>query len=338
MKKSCLLLWLALLVTACGPVTPAPTPTQAISPTFTAVSTPLNGAQKYLSDALDIIEANALNSSKVDWEQVRADAFAAEKNAKTPADTYNTIRDVLKQLKDNHSFFMTPEEAKQMNNSTTADYPAPKEKILENRIGYVAVFQFSGQTQEEMNKYADEIQNIIMEQDKKSVCGWVVDLSENLGGNMYPMVAGLGALIGEGELGSFKDAKGQITTWSYRDGQSWYGTEAAAKVSHPEFLLDPEKTPVAVLIGPNTASSGEATALSFRGRANTRFFGHASYGLTTGNAPFELSDGATIILTGVIELDRTGKEYGASISPDFFTSNAEADATNWLLAQPACKK
>jgi hypothetical protein len=51
-----------------------------------------------------------------------------------------------------------------------------------------------------------------------------------------------------------------------------------------------------------------------------------------------LSDGAVIILTTVIELDRTGQEYGDSITPDVTTSNPESDATDWLLAQPACKK
>jgi hypothetical protein len=44
-----------------------------------------------------------------------------------------------------------------------------------------------------------------------------------------------------------------------------------------------------------------------------------------------------IILTGVVELDRTGKEYGGSIAPDVDTSDAEAAAINWLLEQPACK-
>lgn len=341
MKKpspfACVILLLVLLATACGPVTPAPTYTQVILPTVTA-STSLNQAQQYLLAALNIIQNNALNNSKLDWVQVRADAFAATKDAKTPADTYDTIRDVLKQLNDHHSFFVTPEDAKQMNNSTTEDYPAPKGKILEDRVGYVAIFQFNGQAEDEVNKYADEIQSFIMEQAKQPACGWIVDLSEDLGGNMYPMIAGLGALVGEGDLGSFKDAKGQITKWSYHDGKSWDGNTALAKVSHPEFLLNPEKTPVAVLIGANTASSGEATALSFRGRPNTRFFGQASYGLTTGNEGFELNDGAIIILTTVVELDRTGKEYGGSISPDFFTSNAESDAIDWLLAQPVCKK
>jgi carboxyl-terminal processing protease len=338
-KGICCFWLIVLLTTACGPVTAVPTWTLTPEPlpTLVATSTHSLNAQQYLAEALDIIQKNALNSEKVDWVKVRSTAFNLEKEANIPSQTYDTIRYVLEQLNDHHSAFVTPDAAKQMQNSTTEAYPAPKGKILENKIGYIAVFDFGAQAEDEMNKYADEVQTIIMEQNRQSVCGWIVDLSDDLGGNMYPMIAGLGALTGEGDLGSFKDAKGNITNWYYRNGISGEGNDQIAKVSHPEFLLDPEETPVAVLIGPNTASAGEATALSFRGRPNTRFFGKPSYGLTTGNAPFPLSDGALIILTGVVELDRTGKEYGGSITPDVDTSNPEQDATDWLLEQPACK-
>ena len=329
---------LVLLLTACGPVTPAPTPTPLSTATPAPSPISLSDPQRYLSDALDIIQKNALNRNKVDWVKIRAVALSLEKDAKTPADTYDTIISVLQLLRDHHSFFMTPEKAKQMNDSTAEDYPAPQGKLLENRIGYVAVFGFLAQKPDEMNKYANKIQNIIIELDKKSVCGWIVDLQEDTGGNMYPMIAGLGALIGEGELGSFKDTQDQTYDWYYRDGYSGAGNTPVAKVSKPEFLLNPDETPVAVLIGRRTASSGEITAISFQGRTNTRFFGRPSAGLTTSNRLFTLNDGAIILLTTAVDLDRTGRKYGGSITPDVETPQPESDAAAWLLAQPACKK
>jgi C-terminal processing protease CtpA/Prc len=330
------ILLLALFMTACVRVTPAPT--QAPASTFEPLPTPLLDAQQYLSEALDIIQSNALNSKKVDWVQVRATAFTFEKDAKVPADTHDTINYVLEQLDDHHSSFMTPDVANQMNNSTIYNYPRPKGKLIKDKIGYVAVFEFNAQVEDQENKYADTIQSIIIELDQKSVCGWIVDLRDDMGGNMYPMIAGLGALIGEGDLGSFKDAMGDTTAWYYRHGQAGEGNVSHAKVSHPEFLFDPDETTVAVLIGPQTASSGEATAISFRGRPNTRFFGKPSYGLTTGNEVFPLSDGALIVLTVAVELDRTGQEYGGKIVPDVDTFDAESEATEWLLAQPACEQ
>lgn len=344
MKLIVIILLLAFLITSCAPAaqtsTPMPAPTSTLARTPTALPSPIQllDAQQYLSDALDIIENNALNRHKVDWPKVRDIAFMYENSAKTPADTYDSIRFALEQLGDNHSFLVTPEIANQSNNSTVEHYPAPIGRLLENKIGYVAVFEFNAIIEEEMNKYADKIQNILIELDKQSVCGWIVDLRENLGGNMYPMIAGLGALIGEGELGSFKDATGLTTNWFYRDGQAGEEDMPYVRVSHPEFLFDPDRTPVAVLIGPQTASAGEATAISFQGRPNTRFFGKPSAGLTTANELFPLSDGALIILSVAVELDRTGQEYGGKIVPDVDTSNAESEAIEWLLAQPACKK
>ena len=317
-----------LLLTACGPVTPA-----AIQ-----ASAPPADPQQYLSDALDIIQKNALNSKNVDWVKLRAMAVTFEKFAKTPADTYDTINYALRQLGDHHSFFLAPEYANQLNTSTASDFPAPEGKVLEEKIGYVAVFEFGAQAKAETTEYADHIQNIIIELDQYSICGWIVDLSQNQGGNMYPMIAGLGALIGEGKLGSFKTASGQISHWYYRDGHAGIGHVPFARVSQPKLLFDPAETPVAVLIGPQTASSGEATAISFRGRPNTRFFGRPSAGLTTGNELYPLKDGAILVLTTVVELDRTGREYGGSITPDVVTADPQSEATEWLLTQPACKK
>jgi len=340
-RRICTILFSVLLITSCTPVVlaPIPTPTNPPTPTTEILPTQSIDAQQYLSDAIDIIQKNALNSKKVDWEKTRKTALELEKEAKTPKDTYDTIAYyVLKQLGDHHSSFMTPEDANRLDNSTVEDYLQPKGKLIKDRIGYVAVFAFGAQSEAEMNKYADEIQNIIIDLNQKSVCGWIVDLRANEGGNMYPMIAGLGALTGEGDLGTFKNAVGDTVNWYYKDGQSGQGNEPIAAVSRPDFIINPEQSPVAVLIGPQTASSGEATALSFRGRPNTRLFGQPAYGLTTGYDTFPLSDGAMIILTVVTELDRTGQEYGGKISPDVETTNPEAEAIGWLLAQPACQK
>src|SRR5512138_850277 len=134
------LLLIVLFTAACGPVTPVPTLTLTPAPLATIAVTPTqsSNAQQYLSDALDIIQKNALNSEKVDWVKVRATAFDAEKGANIPSQTYDTILYVLEQLNDHHSAFLTPDDAKRLQNSTVASYPAPTGRILESRIGYVA--------------------------------------------------------------------------------------------------------------------------------------------------------------------------------------------------------
>src|SRR5438093_4023326 len=76
--------------------------------------------------------------------------------------------------------------------------------------------------------------------------------------------------------------------------------------------------PVAVLTNGNTASAGEAVAISFRGRPSTRSFGSPTYGVPTANTFMKLSDGASILVTTAREADRTGRVYGIDekLQPD----------------------
>jgi hypothetical protein len=71
-----------------------------------------------------------------------------------------------------------------------------------------------------------------------------------------------------------------------------------------------------VLIDCRVASSGEATAISFMGRPNTRFFGTPTRGLSTTTAGFLLSDGATLALTTGFMADRNLVKYGRPVMPD----------------------
>ena len=88
-----------------------------------------------------------------------------------------------------------------------------------------------------------------------------------------------------------------------------------------------------------TASSGEATAISFIGKTNVRTFGTPSAGLTSANKGFKLSDGKMILLASSYEMDRTGKNYTGKIQPDELVEpskdlnndNQIQLATQWIL-------
>lgn len=158
------------------------------------------------------------------------------------------------------------------------------------------------------------------------------------------MLAGIGPILGEGLAGSFIDPEGQQMDWLYTKGTSRIGDEVMAQVNGDTYQLQSPNPPVAVLLGPQTASSGEAVAVAFQGRPNTRSFGWATAGLTTANNGYPMSDGATIVLTVSVFADRTGKLYGHAISPDDILSDkpdtAEDEvivtASQWLMEQPGC--
>lgn len=109
------------------------------------------------------------------------------------------------------------------------------------------------------------------------------------------------------------------------------------------MTLHVEAPPVAVLVGPTTASSGEAVAIAFRGRSSTRLFGATTRGLTTANRVFPLSDGSLLNLTTAAFVDRLVTPYQNGVTPDELWNGPpdvgkESLPLNWLGAQPACAK
>jgi carboxyl-terminal processing protease len=200
------------------------------------------------------------------------------------------------------------------------DFP-PSGEMLRGRFGYVEVTAFGG-TEAAAKRYTDQLSSIVRSLDNsRGLKGWIVDLRLNGGGNMYPMIAGLGALFGDGDLGSFH-GPAQSVTWGYYAGEAKAGNEAFAKVPKP-YTLKHAGAPIVVLIDKYTASSGEAVAVSFKGMPNVVFIGEPTRGLTSGNEVHTLSDGAILLLCEGFDADRTGKVYSGPIAPDVRA------ATNW---------
>ena len=250
--------------------------------------------------------------------------------ARTPVATYPAIRMALSRLNDRHSGLIDPDRAQQSAQGVGTGTPTGER--LEGNIGYLALPQAVGSAP----GYAETAQRLIRELDQPPVCGWVVDLRQNTGGNMWHMLSGVGPILGEGEVGGFDDGRGQRTTWSYRDGASYNHHTAAVRVSDPYRPAHPDR-PVAVLTGPRTGSSGEAVVLSFRGRPQTRSFGEPTAGVPTANAGRQLSDGAVLNLTVSRMADRTGRAYETKLEPDERVPSGALEAAHaWLRAQPGC--
>lgn len=234
-----------------------------------------------------------------------------------------------------------------MQQATVSDSPAPRGKLLLGKLGFIAIEGFESVIPEERAKYATAIQQLIRELDAQEPCGWIVDLREDTGGSMWPMLAGLGPILGEGKAGAFVDPDGYKEDWFYQDGQALEGDQVVAKVNGPAYELKAASPPVAVLTGVYTASAGEAIAVAFRGRPLTRSFGLYTFGFSTANGVFRLSDGAWITLTTSVYADRTGQTYGDRIYPDELVDDVRKftfimdeaipqPAIDWLKSQPAC--
>ena len=104
--------------------------------------------------------------------------------------------------------------------------------------------------------------------------------------------------------------------WSYEDGAACNGGHVLCRVAGKAHVLDKPVGRIAILIGPRTASAGEAVAIAFKGRRSVKLFGQPTAGQSTGNEAITLEDGAVLAIAAAVMVDRDGNHYGGQVLPD----------------------
>jgi hypothetical protein len=195
-------------------------------------------ADEYLASALDLMEGNALHRDNINWGAVRAEASRRGTGASAPAETYDAIRWALSQLQDDHSFFAAPDRGFTAIASGQYEREAtmPNGYLRSDRIAYLNVPAFRGSPQL-VTQYADCLQEFIALFDDSDPIGWIVDLTDNGGGNMWPMLAGLGPLLSAGPLGSFRFPTQPPATWSYSGGRAYLDDVSFANATTEGYSL-----------------------------------------------------------------------------------------------------
>lgn len=292
-------------------------------------------ARAYLDHVLDILETESLNRAMLDWPQLRASAHELAAGAESPEETYRAIIHVVGNLGEEHSRFIppmsyvarmaqVPEDA--FRAAVERPGAEPSARRIHQRLGLVQVPAFSGP---DPDGFATRIAERIRDVSSDEICGWVVDVRGNTGGNMWPMLQGLFPLLGEGVPGYFVYPDGTWSEWSV-EADAWHGYEPRSDVA------------VAVLHDEETASSGEAVVVAFRGRPQTRTFGRPTAGLSTANRTIDLPDGARLLLAVAVYADRDRQQYGGVILPDVELDvempedEVISRVRDWLLGQRSC--
>jgi C-terminal processing protease CtpA/Prc len=300
-----------------------------------------------LCEALRTIEQQALAVGMVDWTEIKRQALAETRDARSESDVHSAIAATLRRL-DPHSRFLAPVRAGELRSAQTrVDRVQPNP---ETAIAYIDMRGFRGTDPESMLAYVRALREGIADAEAGRTCGYIVDLRRNPGGNMWPALLGVQPLLGTGVVGGFRTRDGSEAWWRLEPDRASAADVVAIAARKPLPRSDTAAArPVAVLLGTETASAGEAVAIAFRERPATRFFGWHTAGLTTANATFKLSDQAALVLAVAEMIDRRGNAYSRYVSPDEETVAAmrvhrlhryddvtRLAAAQWLGSTPAC--
>ena len=275
----------------------------------------LPSPKEYVSIAIDYMDQYGLFAEGAAWEAARAEALAG--NPTTLVEARAIVRKALSVAGGKHSQLWTLGAEEIIKKTYYQDKPS-----VTTTSGGIVVIKLPGfmGNDEEKTAYVNSVTSLLPTQ----APGVIIDLRENNGGSMYPMIVAVHQLLPSGFVLTFRGRDGDnVITMPY--------VLMAAGVSALPAIQCPA---VALLTSETTASAGEATLLSFRGLPYARTFGTATAGYASGNITFTLSDGAKLILTTGRDVARTGEEFcDDPIEPDVATAHPMEEAIAWIQQQ-----
>lgn len=336
------------------------------------VPSPLT-AEQYLRTAIEKLEQSHINRGRVDWSSIRLHASAQINDTSSIEDTYPVIRDVIRQLDEPHTFFVAPQRSSSPSVNAATAKPPKVLTAMFGRIGYMLIPTFALRDTPSAIAFATDVRMGLVRLSKEPICGWMIDLRHNEGGNMFPALLGLAPLIGNGKVGGIRS--GAVPQfWHYLPDKMLLSDRDELPQSDSDFVdrepkaqlvrgvreilattgiptsIGKATTPIAVAIGRATSSAGEAIAIALLGLENSKSFGDPTAGRTTGNIGVRMPDGAFLIITvGAFE-DRNGLTYLPKVVPTevigvhspFTGLPPESDVTltkasEWIYETSKCK-
>lgn len=284
-----------------------------------------------LDTIINIVQTKSLFRKDVDWAMLKDSVYFKANNAQKVADIIPAVQYLFKKIGDEHGaiifkgrWYGNMYQSKPMRKSLREQLMAEMKKgelttiktaILSNGYGYIRIPAIKTSKQEDINRYAQQIQDSICKLNPNKLKGWIIDLRLNPGGSMFPMIAGIGSLIGDGVCGAFVDPIGNTKTkWIIKSDDLYFDNQQLTKVEKKCLLNKLPK--IAVLIGQVTASSGEATAIALKGRPNTKFFGEKTSGYVTANQGYQIDKNIKLEVAESYYADRNGVVYKHFVMPD----------------------
>jgi carboxyl-terminal processing protease len=284
--------------------------------------------QQVLTRVLAHAESTSLYRNRVPWAATRARIHTLADTASSIAALVPALRHLFASMGDEHARLYLSGRV------LAYYYGEPKPRLrgfnrdLQQQIQTASVFPFRavlaapgvgyvrivGLPMGDNAAMAKRIEDAVCALHREGATRWIVDLRYNGGGNLNPMAEGIAAILGDGVVGGRAGLTPQ-EQGEWRVTQGDFVNEGYS-IELPNGCTMPEHVPVAVLIGVHTASSGEALAVMFKGRPNTRFFGGKTLGLITVTDWTVINDSTAMTISVGYYRDRTGRVYDEFVDVD----------------------
>ncbi|KRT16854.1 hypothetical protein ASU31_03990 [Pedobacter ginsenosidimutans] len=294
----------------------------------------------YVDNVLQIIKNRSINSGKMDWNKIDLEVAQKIGKLKSIRETYPIIKNVLEKLGDSHSKFFPPETVASYvkgYRATGISFPEIKTAFLANRYAYIVLPAFYSYNMDEWNEFVNNFRAELSKLSAQKPKGWILDLRDNEGGMFAPMYAAIAPLLDQSNVIGWIDRNGENNFFNFKDDRLFENKKAVYLFKLTTHKIKIKNPNLVLLINERTASSAEFAAISFVGQKNVTIIGNKTNGLTSANQEHKLSDGAFLVLTEGITIDRNLKQYvnvGAGLVGDIkigqLTGNEEKDKKLYL--------
>lgn len=265
-----------------------------------------DSTRSYVWDCVNMMQDKSLYSKNVNWNDTR-DSVSRKLNASsTLREAEEIVIWVFQQLKDHHGMYggidtsyryPAPGPERKFSESILEEYKKPRSVKIQMLDGDIAYYKMPavliGSNTEKMKQWANLMMDSLCTISSRNPKAFIIDLRMNNGGNSEPMWQTLRYLAGDKNRTGLAGADGKLlkeetdaTMIAYR------------QAGMPDRLCTMnDRVPVAVLIGPGTASSGEIMALSFTTRKHTKLFGEPTIGVANATNGFIIQEKGYLLLT-----------------------------------------
>ena len=270
----------------------------------------------YVRHCIRLLDRDGLYADSPEWKLKKEEVLSKAKTITTMEEAHSCVNEAGHVAGGKHTFLWAPVK-------DTASYQehAPEVSLLDGDILHLVLPGHTGVKVSD-SLYIHTVFDWL--QEHLDAQGVIVDLRENTGGNMYPMITAVSPLLPDGDILKFKSRK-RTTPIPLDYVTRSYGLNAE------NIGKFPTSTPIAVLTSSHTGSSGEATLLCFRGLDNVKTFGGPSAGYASGNVTHKLADGYQFAITRSCDVARTGEVFcDDPIDPDVPTDTPLEDAIRWI--------